>query len=269
MSAPRHSAIERFPLVGEELSVGGVPLSLLAARVGSTPFYAYDRRLLTARVAELRAVLPAEISLHYAMKANPMPAVVGHMARLVDGLDVASGAELRVALDSGMDPHEISFAGPGKSEVELAQAVAAGILINVESTRELGLLAGIVQRLGRQARIAVRVNPDFELKSSGMKMGGGPKQFGIDAEQVPQALTQIGRLGLGFEGFHIFSGSQNLRPEAICEAQTKALAMAVRLAAAAPSPLTSLNLGGGFGIPYFPGEQPLDLAPIGDRKSVV
>ena len=263
MSTPRHSAIERFPLVGEELSVGGVPLSLLAARVGRTPFYAYDRGLLTARVAELRAVLPAQISLHYAMKANPMPAVVGHMARLVDGLDVASGDELRVALDSGMNPHEISFAGPGKSEVELAQAVAAGILINVESTRELGLLAGIVQRLGRQARVAVRVNPDFELKSSGMKMGGGPKQFGIDAEQVPQALAQIGRLGLGFEGFHIFSGSQNLRPEAICEAQTKALAMALRLAADAPSPLTSLNLGGGFGIPYFPGEQPLDLAPIG------
>jgi diaminopimelate decarboxylase len=264
MSAPlRHSSIERFPLIGEELSVGGIPLSVLAARVGATPFYAYDRGLLTARVAELRKVLPTDISLHYAMKANPMPAVVGHMARLVDGLDVASGAELRVALDAGMDPHEISFAGPGKSEVELAQAVAAGILINVESMREVGLLAGIVQRLGMPARVAVRVNPDFELKSSGMKMGGGPKQFGIDAEQVPQALAEIGRLGLGFEGFHIFSGSQNLRPDAICEAQTKALDMAVRLSADAPTSIKSLNLGGGFGIPYFPGEQPLDLAPIG------
>ena len=263
MSPPRHSAIGRFPLIGEELSLGGLPLSLLAARVGSTPFYAYDRQLLTARVETLRAVLPSGISLHYAMKANPMPALVGHMARLVDGLDVASGEELRVALDTGMDPHEISFAGPGKSEAELSQAVAAGILINVESMRELGLLATIGQRLGRAARIAIRVNPDFELKSSGMKMGGGPKQFGIDAEQVPAALAEITKLGLAFEGFHIFSGSQNLRPEAICEAQTKALAMAVRLAADAPSPLKTLNLGGGFGIPYFPGEQPLDLAPIG------
>ena len=263
MSPPRHSAIGRFPLIGEELSLGGLPLSLLAARVGSTPFYAYDRQLLTARVETLRAVLPSGISLHYAMKANPMPALVGHMARLVDGLDVASGEELRVALDTGMDPHEISFAGPGKSGAELSQAVAAGILINVESMRELGLLATIGQRLGRAARIAIRVNPDFELKSSGMKMGGGPKQFGIDAEQVPAALAEITKLGLAFEGFHIFSGSQNLRPEAICEAQTKALAMAVRLAADAPSPLKTLNLGGGFGIPYFPGEQPLDLAPIG------
>lgn len=259
----KHSAIERFPLIGNELSVGGMALSQLAARVGQTPFYAYDRRLLTQRVQELRAALPAEISLHFAMKANPMPALVCHMAALVDGIDVASGGELRVALDAGMDPREISFAGPAKSDNELEQAVASGILVNVESMRELPVLAAASRRLGLPARVAVRVNPDFELKSSGMKMGGGPKQFGIDAEQVPQALAEIGRLGLAFEGFHIFSGSQNLKAEAICEAQTKALDMAVRLSAAAPGPVKVLNLGGGFGIPYFPGEQPLDLAPIG------
>jgi diaminopimelate decarboxylase len=263
MTTGASPVIDRFPVVDGELSVGGVPLSLLAARVGGTPFYAYDRLLLTRRVAELRAALPAGISLHYAMKANPMPAVVCHMARLVNGLDVASGAELLVSLDSGMDPREISFAGPGKSETELGQAVAAGVLVNAESMREVRLLAELSSRIGRQARIAVRVNPDFELKSSGMKMGGGPKQFGIDAEQVPAALAEIGRLGLGFEGFHIFSGSQNLRAEAICEAQSKALALATRLAQDAPRPVTTLNLGGGFGIPYFPGEQALALEPIG------
>ncbi|MFL6660898.1 MAG: pyridoxal-dependent decarboxylase, exosortase A system-associated [Rhizobacter sp.] len=263
MTPRHHHALDRFPIVDGELSVGGIPLSLLAARVGSTPFYAYDRALLKARVHELREVLPAGISLHYAMKANPMPAVVDFMAPLVDGLDVASGGELRVALDAGMNPKDISFAGPGKSESELGQAVASGIVLNVESMRELELLAPISQRLGRPARVAVRVNPDFELKSSGMKMGGGPKQFGIDAEQVPSALAEIRRLGLAFEGFHIFSGSQNLRSEAICEAQTKALELAVRLAAAAPGPVKTLNLGGGFGIPYFPGETPLDLSPIG------
>ncbi len=263
MTQRRHSAIEQYPLVGEEISVNGVSLSQLAARVGSTPFYAYDRSLLSKRVEQLRSALPSEISLHYAMKANPMPAVVGHMTRLVDGIDVASGAELHVAMDAGADPHDISFAGPGKSDAELSQAVASGILINVESMRELAVLAQASQRLSLPTRVALRVNPDFELKSSGMKMGGGPKQFGIDAEQVPQALAQIKRLGLGFEGFHIYSGSQNLRPDAICESQTKALAMAVRLAADAPSPVKSLNLGGGFGVPYFPGEQPLDLAPVG------
>lgn len=263
MKSATSPVIGRFPVVDGELSVGGVPLSMLATRVGSTPFYAYDRGLLTRRVAEFRAAMPAGISLHYAMKANPMPAVVCHMAQLVNGLDVASGAELLVALDSGMDPREISFAGPGKSETELGQAVAAGVLVNAESVREVRLLAELSSRIGRQARIAVRVNPDFELKSSGMKMGGGPKQFGIDAEQVPAALAEIGRLGLGFEGFHIFSGSQNLRAEAICEAQTKALALASRLSQDAPGPVTTLNLGGGFGIPYFPGEQALALEPIG------
>jgi diaminopimelate decarboxylase len=96
-----------------------------------------------------------------------------------------------------------------------------------------------------------------------MKMGGGPKQFGIDAEQVPAVLADIRSLGLAFEGFHIFSGSQNLRAEAICEAQTRALDLAVQLAADAPAPITSLNLGGGFGIPYFPGEKRLELEPIG------
>jgi diaminopimelate decarboxylase len=245
------------------LCVGGVPLTQLAERVGQTPFYAYDRALLKARVEALRAALPKRIGLHYAMKANPMPALVGCMAALVDGLDVASGGELRVALDTGTSPRDISFAGPGKSATELRQAVAAGILVNIESTREVRLLAGISAELGRSARVAVRVNPAYELKSSGMKMGGGPKQFGIDAELVPAVLAEIGQRQLAFEGFHMFSGSQSLRAGAICEAQTKALELAVQLAAQAPAPVTSLNLGGGFGIPYFPGEKHLELEPIG------
>ena len=246
----------------DRLTVGGIPLDRLAARVGQTPFYAYDRKLLSRRVAELRQHLPPSISLHYAMKANPMPAVVDHMAREVDGIDVASGRELRVALDAGMDPQEISFAGPGKHAGELAQAIASGVLINVESPTELKTIARLANELKATARIAIRVNPDFELKSSGMKMGGGPKQFGIDAEQLPELLPTIAH-PLVFEGFHIFSGSQNLKAEAIIEAQTKALALAVRLAAFAPGPVRMLNIGGGFGIPYFPGESRFDLAAVG------
>lgn len=266
MNAPQmpvHAPMDQFPLVGGELQVGGVPLSVLAARVGQTPFYAYERRLLRARVAELRAALPPKVKLHYAMKANPMPAVVGYMAGLVDGIDVASAGELKVALDAGGDPAEISFAGPGKRDAELRQAVAAGVLVNVESARELPVLATASQALGLPARVALRVNPDFELKGSGMKMGGGPKQFGVDVEQVPALLAEAGRLGLAFEGFHIFAGSQNLRPESICEAQQKGYELALRMAAHAPAPVRTLNLGGGFGIPYFPGERRLDIAPIG------
>ncbi|SBT05701.1 Pyridoxal-dependent decarboxylase, exosortase system type 1 associated [Candidatus Propionivibrio aalborgensis] len=264
---PMHAPMAQFPVSDGELVVGGIPLTRLAGRVGQTPFYAYDRKLLADRVTQLRAAMPASIKLHYAMKANPMPALVCHMAGLVDGIDVASGGELKIALDSGTNPRDISFAGPGKSRKELRQAVAAGILINVESFREVAELADIQQdangSAGHKARVAARVNPDFELKSSGMKMGGGPKQFGVDAEQVPELLAEIGRAGLTFEGFHLFAGSQNLKAEAIVEAQCKSFDLALRLAQAAPSPVRFLNLGGGFGIPYFPGEAHLDLGPIG------
>lgn len=261
---PVHAPNPHFPVVdGGDLLVNGVSLTRLAERVGSTPFYAYDRSLLRARVAELRTALPTKVELHYAMKANPMPAVVAFMAGLVNGIDVASAGELKVALDAGANPKDISFAGPGKRDAELRQALAAGVLLNIESRRELVALAGLQQQLGLKARVALRVNPDFELKGSGMKMGGGPKQFGVDVDQVPALLDLIRTESLGFEGFHLFAGSQNLRAESICEAQRKSYELALRLADGAPAPVRFLNLGGGFGIPYFPGEQRLDLAPIG------
>ena len=260
---PIHAPLVQFATEGGELLIGGHRLSTLAARVGQTPFYAYSRALMSTRVADLRAALPSSIKLHYAMKANPMPAVVQFMAGLVDGIDVASAGELQVALNAGADPAEVSFAGPGKRDPELRQSVAAGVLVNVESMRELPVLAAASQALGLSARVAVRVNPDFELKGSGMKMGGGPKQFGVDTEAVPDMLAFIAREGLAFEGFHLFAGSQNLRAESICEAQQKSYELALRLAQHAHTAVKFLNLGGGFGIPYFPGEQRLDLAPIG------
>lgn len=262
---PQHVPMHQFSVKNEELVVGGVPLTVLAERVGQTPFYAYERSLLESRVSTLRTTLPSNIELHFAMKANPMPAIVNFMAGLVDGIDVASSGELKIALDAGTNPHDISFAGPGKRDSELRQAVAAGVLVNVESFRELEVLARVSAELGLPARVAVRVNPDFELKGSGMKMGGGPKQFGVDAEQVPQLLARIDELDLNFEGFHLFAGSQNLKAESICDAQQKSYELALSLSRHAPSPVHFLNLGGGFGIPYFPGEKRLNLAPIADN----
>lgn len=262
---PQHAPMTQFDVVDDELLVGGIPLTRLAARVGQTPFYVYDRARMTERVALLRRHLPKEIHLHYAMKANPMPAVVQHMAGLVDGLDIASGGELRVALDTPMDPARISFAGPGKSEADIARAVAAGVVLNLESETEMERAAQAGERLGLRPRVAVRVNPDFELKSSGMKMGGGPKQFGVDAERVPAMLDRLAALDLDFQGFHIFTGSQNLKAAALQEAHQNTFELAFRLARHAPAPLATLNIGGGFGVPYFPGEQPLDLAAVGDN----
>ncbi|MFL6657061.1 MAG: pyridoxal-dependent decarboxylase, exosortase A system-associated [Massilia sp.] len=260
---PVHAPQSQFPVVDDCLQVGGMALTRLAQRVGSTPFYAYDRALLTARVAHLRAHLPTGVALHYSIKANPMPALVQHMAGLVDGLDVASGGEMKVALDTGMPAERISFAGPCKSDSELAQALAAGVCVNIESEREMHVLARLSQASGIAAQAVLRVNPDFELRSSGMKMGGGAKQFGIDAEQVPAMLALAASVGIYILGFQIFSGSQSLKADAIMEAQTRTVELALRLAASAPSRIRQLNIGGGFGIPYFPGEQALDLAPIG------
>ncbi len=259
---PVHWPMNQFPVVDDCLQVGGISLRQLAARVGQTPFYAYDRRLIDERVAWLRRVLPPTLKLHYAIKANPMPALVQHLAWQVDGLDVASLGEMQVALDAGMNPAHISFAGPGKRPSELAAAIAAGITIHLESARELETVARIGVEQGQQPRIAVRVNPDFELKTSGMKMGGGSKPFGIDAEQVPALLRRIGELSLDFQGFHLFTGSQNLRAETLIEAHNRIFELALRLADDAPGRMWLLNIGGGFGIPYFPGDQPLNVQPI-------
>lgn len=262
---PKHAPLTQFPVCDDCLQIGGMSLTRLAQRVGRTPFYAYDRQRISKRIAFLRRHLPADIRLHYAMKANPMPAVVQHMASLVDGFDVASGGEMKVALDTPIPPDRISFAGPGKSETELSSAIAAGIVLNMESEQEMERIACLGDALGIRPKVAVRVNPDFELKSSGMKMGGGPRQFGVDAERVPAMLARIGELALDFEGFHIFSGSQNLKAEAIQEAQEKTLQLGIRLAQHATGPVRLLNIGGGFGVPYFPGEEALDLAAVGEN----
>jgi diaminopimelate decarboxylase len=97
-----------------------------------------------------------------------------------------------------------------------------------------------------------------------MRMSGGAKPFGVDAEQVPEMLNRLGELPLQFVGFHIFSGSQNLSAEALFEAQEKTIDLAIELALAAPAPVTKLNIGGGFGIPYFPGDRRLDIAAVGE-----
>lgn len=264
-----HPALTHWKARDGCLQVGEQSLVRLADRIGQTPFFAYDRRLLDARIALLRRELPNRVHLHYAIKANPMPAVVQHLKPLVDGFDVASSKEMLVALDSGMDAANIAFAGPGKTDAELCQAVAAGVLIEIESEGELQRVANVAERSGYPARIAVRINPDFELKGSGMRMGGGPQQFGVDAERVPQLLEAITATGLALEGFHIFAGSQNLRADIIAEVQKKSVELALGLAEGISEPLRYLNVGGGFGIPYFPKDQPLDLAQVGKNLATL
>ena len=257
--------VEDFGTVKGELAVGGLPVSLLAARVGSTPFFAYDRRLLSERVATLRSALPDGLDLTYAMKANPMPAVVQHLAGLVDSIDVASAGEMSVALDTGIAPERVSFAGPGKTPAELRRAVAAGIVVELESVTEARRVLVAGSELGVRPRVALRVNPDFAVKGSGMRMGGGPQQFGTDAEQVPDLVAELVGADVDLLGFHVFAGSQNLRAEIIAEAQRRTVDLVVGLADLLPTPVRYLNLGGGFGIPYFAADTPLDLSVVADN----
>ena len=261
--------VERYGTEGGELLIGGIPLSRLTARVGSTPYFAYDRDVMTRRVAELREALGASIDIGYAVKANPMPAVVQHLANHVDTLDVASSGEMAVALDTGMPPDRVSFAGPGKTDQELSRAVAAGVTVELESEGEARRIAAVGATLGLQPQVAIRVNPDFSVKGSGMRMGGGPQQFGVDVEQAPAMIELVGSLDLDLHGFHLFAGSQNLRADILIEAQRQTVELLLGLADKISSTLTYLNLGGGFGIPYADVDAPLDLTRVGENLRVL
>ncbi len=252
-----------FAAIDGELAIAGRKVSDLVAQAGSTPLFVYSAERIAARLADLRRALPDQVALHYAVKANPYGPVLEAMAGLVDGFDIASAGELKLVTAAGIAPARISFAGPGKRDDELEAAIATGVTINLESEGEATRALAIAARLGLVPRLAVRVNPDFDLKGSGMKMGGGAKPFGVDAERVPALVRHLIAAGADWRGFHIFAGSQALDASAIVETQMQTLALAARLAEEAGAKPPKVNLGGGFGIPYFPGDEPIDLATVG------
>lgn len=243
------------------LRVGGRDAEAWVAEAGDTPLFVYDIAIVAARIARFRAAMPA-IDLHYAIKANPHADVLAAIAPLVDGLDVASSGELAKAL--GVKPAAaISFAGPGKRDDELAVAIGAGATLNVESEGEATRALAAGDRLGIVPRLAVRVNPDIELRGSGMKMGGRASPFGVDAARAAALVKAIVAGGADWRGFHIYAGSQALGAEAIIETQAATLALAARLADEAGACPPLVNLGGGFGVPYFAGDVALDVERVG------
>lgn len=245
------------------LLVAGLASDEWVAGAGDTPLFLYDPEIVRRRVDSVRRAIPTGVHVHFAVKANPFPPLLKRMAAWVDGFDVASGGELGRALEAGMDSSRISFAGPGKRDRELAAALSAGATIILESAGEYDRALGVARALGRPLKAMVRVNPPFELRGSGMRMGGGARPFGIDAELVPTLLERMRDPIVDFLGFHVFAGSQNLDAGAISAAQRETVALVASLAAAAPGPVRMLNLGGGFGVPYFPADRPLDLGAVG------
>lgn len=244
------------------LTIAGRPAEQWAAELG-TPAFIYDDAVATAQVARFRAALPG-IDLHYAIKANPHPALVERLAALTDGLDVASAGELRLAL-AHKHADAISFAGPGKRVPEIEEAVAAGATLNLESEGEAERALDAGERLGIRPRLAVRVNPDAELRGSGMRMGGRPSPFGVDADRAASLVRRVVARGADWRGFHIYAGSQALDAGAVADMQAATVALAARLAEEAGAVPPLVNLGGGFGVPYFAGDVALDVEAVGAR----
>ena len=252
-----------FAAIAGELAIGGRTASALVKEAGDTPLFVYSRDVIAARIEGLRAAMPERLNIHYAMKANPYGPLLEFIADLVDGLDIASAGELEQAREAGYLPREISFAGPGKRDRELMAAIRAGVTLNLESESEADRALQIGKQVKVAPRLAIRVNPTFELRGSGMKMGGGAKPFGVDADRVPALARKIVDAGANWRGFHIYSGSQALDAQALIEAQGQVLDLAAQLANEAKVDVPHLNMGGGFGIPYFDKDAPLDIAAIG------
>jgi diaminopimelate decarboxylase len=245
-----------------QLVFAGKTPSDLEHIAGGTPCYIYDRNQIKNNIIALKTLLPKKIKLHYAIKANPMPNLVAHAANYLDGLDVASHQELLTALSTGIEPGKVSIAGPGKTEKSLLAAIISGVVINVESKTELIRIQKIASLHKKQANVAFRINPDFELKGAAMKMSGGPKQFGIDAEVFAETFSMVNEQSINFVGFHIFSGSQNLSVDALLESYRKALELAFVLSEQINVLPKQINIGGGIGVSYHSGQVPVDIKSL-------
>jgi diaminopimelate decarboxylase len=257
-----------YQTIDGQLAIGGQTAAQLVEQAGGTPLFVYSRDIIAATMARLRAAMPARLHINYAIKANSHPAVLGFMTDLVDGYDIASGGELEKIKAAGIDASRVSFAGPGKRDWELETAISSGVTLNLESEGEAERALAIGERLGITPRLAIRVNPSFDMKGSGMKMGGGAKPFGVDAGRVPALGRRIIGAGADWRGLHIYTGSQALSTEAIIETQANVLDLADQIASEIGQPLPKLNMGGGFGIPYFHGDEPLGVEAIGAALGV-
>ena len=265
MTNKQHIVLNDLPQKDNELLIGGHSVSEFSQQTDFKPCYVYDLDATESHINALRQILPAGIKIHYAVKANPHPEIVKKMLTLTDGLDVSSIGEINRVFMAGADPDNIGFSGPGKSQSDINSAVSTGITIHLESKSEFQRVLAASQSSGKQAKVAIRINPDFELKSSGLKMSGGANPFGVDEELAPELINTIQQSDVDFRGFHVFTGSQNLNTENIIQAQDKTIKLMIRLSEIAGGIPDLINIGGGFGIPYFAGDSALDIQAISNN----
>ncbi len=225
-----------------------VPLDAIAEAVG-TPVYVYSAARLDANAARLRAAFePLGAAFHYSLKANANLALIRRIAGIGFGMDAVSAGEIHRALQAGVNPQRIVFAGVAKTPAELAYALNAGIgWFNVESATELIRLEALAGERGRRARVALRLNPGIDAPTHPhIATGHAGAKFGMGAEQVADLLGRRADFPhLDIAGLHVHIGSQLARPDETVAAVRCAQALA------APHPgVRTLNLGGGFPVAY-------------------
>lgn len=247
-----------------ELAIGGVGVSEMAARFG-TPLYVYSGDVILRQVRRLREALGAETSLFYSLKANPSLGVCQLLAQQGLGAEVASIGELLLAQKAGFPADRTIFAGPGKTDEELALATRLGIrAVNVESEGELARLAHAAEAQGKAMGVGLRINPATQVKGAQMRMGGGAQQFGIDEEALEGVLARAAEhRGLDILGPHVYTGTQMFDVDALAEHFHHVVDLALTIADRTGRPVRLIDFGGGFGVPYFDGMQEFDLDRFG------
>ncbi len=251
---------QHFGRSNDELHIQGLAISEISETY-ATPLFVYNAEAIESQLNSLRQALPSRFNVCYSVKANPNPIFMKLFLAQGCGLEIASIGEYQRAIQAGCPPENILFAGPGKTEAELFEVISQGIgEIHAESLTELERLGRISRELGKQTHVAVRVNPTSEAQGGAMQMGGKPAPFGIDEENLEQALDVIAAEShLQFHGIHLFVGTQVLKHEVLITQYRKGLEIARHAAEYMDTPLSTLDFGGGLGIPYFGNESSLDL----------
>ncbi len=227
----------------------------------STPLYVYDFQRLLKQYGSIREALPASFNLFYSMKANPLLGIGALFQKLGCGVEIASGGELYAALMAGFQPENIIFTSPGKTDEELKYAISEDIFcINIESIEEAVMIDRIARAQAKTVNIAIRINPNFNYLTTGLTMTGIPSQFGIEKAQLKEAYCVINKLNhVKPIGVSVYMGTQALEAENIILNTKEIIKLALEVADDFGFKLKYLNLGGGFGIPYFANDRSLDM----------
>lgn len=231
-----------------------------------TPFYLYDIDGIRQQIGRLKEALGPRFEVALSVKANPNPNLLRRVHASCALVDVASQGEMLLARMAGVAARRMIFVGPGKRLEEIDFAIESGVgCIVAESIEEARDISMRSARLGKTAAMALRVNPDHH-NGAGMAMGGTPSQFGVDEAVAIAHIAELARLpATSFLGIQVYLGTQVLDADHLCEGIAYILDLALRLQERAGVPFEMVDIGGGFGIPYFDGERPLDLARLSSR----